>query len=113
MDSHYKYGVPIPLLIATPQATNMKSTSMDQIATMYMASIPYDPMIPNHTRPDLIPVPHVPSSPSTGVFIPEAPTQTKQLETLLDAIFDLKGQTQEIYKLKALAFGIKAELDDE
>lgn len=34
----------------------------------------------------------------------------ENLKKLLDAITDLKGQTKEIYNLKAMAFAIKASL---
>jgi hypothetical protein len=85
----------------------------DQIVTMYMAQTPYDPSIPNQSWPTPTITPYVPSPVGTTITVNTVNLTDIQLNKLLEAVFELRGQTHEIYKLKTIAYGIKAELNDE
>lgn len=86
----------------------------NHIATMYIAQIPptnQHPVPPKATWGEGVP----PKESWVGMIptLTMTVTQNFEAEQLLTAIFNLKGETAEIYKLKALAFEIKAKLHVE
>jgi hypothetical protein len=91
--------------------TNSRGSLEGTVIAAYMAQMPYYESPPDPPR-----VPKYVQAPPLGL-----PTQdtyyyhadsNDDTGTLLDAIFALQGQTAEIYKLKALAFTIKAKLNE-
>ena len=107
-DSHQiamKYGVPFK------KDKDMSASTLSGGVYAYMAQFPGA----KYYSPDLtLPYPNTPITITPDGTITNAPIpNNKELMKLLDAVSALKGQTSEIYKLKALAFTIKANLADD
>jgi hypothetical protein len=108
-DSHQiamKYGVPFK-----KDEQMSRSTTLSEGVYAYMAQFPGT----KYDSPDLtLPYSNTPITITPDGTITNAPiSNNKELMKLLDAVSALKGQTAEIYKLKALAFTIKANLVDD